>query len=49
MIPTNKTDHATIAERLGDVEKVQVVLKQAARQAILEHERAGQKVAVLAK
>jgi hypothetical protein len=46
MIPTDKNDHATVAERLKDVKKVQVVLKQAARQAILEHERAGQKVAV---
>ncbi|NLY00512.1 MAG: hypothetical protein GXY83_30825 [Rhodopirellula sp.] len=46
MIPTDKNDHATVAERLKDVEKVQVVLKKAARQAILEHERAGHKVAV---
>jgi hypothetical protein len=46
MIPTDKNDHATVAERLKDLEKVQVVLKRAARQAILEHERAGQKVAV---
>jgi hypothetical protein len=46
IIPTDKNNHATVAERLKDVEKVQVVLKQAARQAILEHERAGQKVAV---
>ena len=46
MIPSDKNDHATVAERLKDLEKVQVVLKQAARQAILEHECAGRKVAV---
>ena len=46
MIPTNKNDHATIAQRLNDLDKVQEVLKQAAHQAIAEHRRAGQKIAV---
>lgn len=46
MIPTNKNDHATVAQRLSDLDKVQKVLKQAAHQAIVEHERAGQKIAV---
>ena len=46
MIQAGKSDHATVAERLKDVDKVQDVLKQAARQAILEHKRAGRKIAV---
>lgn len=41
-----KGDHTTVTERLMDVEKVQDVLKQAARQAVQDHRRAGQKIAV---
>jgi hypothetical protein len=46
MIQINKNDHAAVAQRLNDLDKVQEVLKQAAHQAIVEHERAGQKIAV---
>ena len=46
MIPTAKNDHATVAMRLSDLDKVQEVLKQAAHQAIVEHERSGHKIAV---
>lgn len=46
MIRGNANDHEVIAQRLGDVNKVQEVLKQAARQAVVEHQRAGQKIVV---
>jgi len=46
MTHDNANDHDTVARRLGDVEKVQDVLKQAASQAIAQHQRAGQKIAV---
>ena len=39
-------DHDTVAQRLSDVRKVQEVLKHAAHQAVVEHQRAGQKIAV---
>ncbi len=38
--------HQAVAERLKDVDKVQQVLKQAAQQAILEHQRSGRKIVV---
>lgn len=38
--------HQAVAERLNDVDKIQQVLKQAAQQAILEHQRAGRKIVV---
>jgi len=46
MIRDNANDHEAVAQRLGDVNKVQEVLKQAARQAVVEHQRAGQKIVV---
>jgi hypothetical protein len=46
MIRDNANDHDAVARRLSDVGKVQEVLKQAARQAVVEHQRAGQKIAV---
>ena len=46
MIRNNTNDHDSVAQRLSDVEKVQEVLKQAAHQAVVEHQRAGQKIAV---
>lgn len=46
MIRDSSNDHEGVAKRLGDVDKVQEVLKQAAHEAIVEHERAGQKIAV---
>ncbi len=43
----DKTDsHDAVAERLSDVAKVQEVLKQAAHQAVVEHQRAGRKIVV---
>jgi hypothetical protein len=44
--PPNVVDHDAVAQRLSDVDKVQEVLKQAARQAVVEHQRAGQKIAI---
>ncbi len=46
MIQDNANDHDAVAQRLSDVDKVQEVLKQAAHQAVVEHQRAGQKIAV---
>ncbi len=46
MIRDNTNDHDAVAQRLSDVDKVQEVLKQAAHQAVVEHQRAGQKIAV---
>lgn len=39
-------DHATIAERWRNTAGVQAALKQAARDAVQEHARAGQKIVV---
>jgi hypothetical protein len=46
MIQNDTNDHEAIAKRLSDVGKVQEVLKQAAHQAVVEHQRAGWKIAV---
>ncbi len=41
-----QTNHDEIAERLMDTARVQAALKQAARDAVQQHARAGQKIAV---
>lgn len=42
----NRADHATIAERLGDVAQIEEALKRAGRQAVLEHARGGRRIPV---
>ena len=37
---------STVADRITDVAKIESVLKEAARQTVLEHARAGQEIAV---
>ena len=39
-------DPAAVAERIRDASKVQDVLKRAARDAVLDHARAGRKIAI---
>jgi len=46
MIQAEATDHETVARRLSDVDKIQEVLKEAAHQAVVEHQRSGRKIVV---
>jgi hypothetical protein len=46
MTSAHEAAHALIAERLKDMARVESALKQAARQAVLEHARAGLPIAV---
>lgn len=41
-----QNDHTAIAERLKDVAKIEAVLTEAVRQAVLEHARAGRPIPV---
>ena len=41
-----QNDHMAIAERLKDVAKIEAVLTEAVRQAVLEHARAGRSIPV---
>lgn len=42
----SQSDHITIAERLKDLSKIEAVLTEAGRQAVLEHVRAGRFIPV---
>ena len=42
----SQVDHATISERSKDTAGIQAALKPAARDAVQEHARAGQKIVV---
>lgn len=46
MNPENPKDHEEVTRRLKDSAGVQAALKQAARDAVQEHARAGQKIVV---
>ena len=46
MIQENLKDHEEVARRLRDTAGVQAALKRAAREAVEEHARAGQKIVV---
>ena len=46
MIQDNPKDHDEITQRLKDTAGLQAALKQAARDAVQEHARAGQKIVV---
>ncbi len=41
MIPPNESEHAAVARKLRDTEMIKAALKKAAREAILQHARAG--------
>lgn len=43
---STNANHDLVAKRLDDLDKVQEVLKEAARQAVVEHQRAGLKIVV---
>ncbi len=46
MTQHNQNDHATIAERLKDLEKIEAVLTEVGQRVILEHARAGRPIPV---
>lgn len=46
MTQHNQNDHATIAERLKDIEKIEAVLTEVGHRVILEHARAGRAVPI---
>ena len=46
MSQDNQNGHNEIAQRLKDTERLKIVLKKAAREAVQQHARAGRKIAV---